>query len=88
MSGCVILGESIDMPAKPSTDGDYQLTQPSMSPTKKAAGVAFDPDVLEYLRRLCAEQQRDRSFIINAIIRHHAVVWQTEARKREQAISF
>jgi hypothetical protein len=88
MSGCVILGESIDTPEKPATDGDYQLTQPSMIPTKKAAGVAFDPDVLEYLRRLCAEQQRDRSFIINAIIRHHAVVWQTEARKREQAISF
>ena len=74
MSGCVILGESIDTPEKPATDGDYQLTQPSMIPTKKAAGVAFYPDVLEYLRRRCAEQQRDRSFNINAIILHHAVV--------------
>ena len=43
-----------------------------MTQTRIAAGVAFDRDVLEYLRRLCTEAQRDRSFIINAIVREHA----------------
>jgi len=59
-----------------------------MIPTKKAAGVAFDPDVLDYLRRLCEAHQRDRSYLINAIIRDHAVEWQLKPRKREPIIHF
>lgn len=55
---------------------------------KIAAGVAFDPDVLEYLRRVCTEFQRDRSFVINAIVREHAQRQQARPRKRERAIHF
>ena len=59
-----------------------------MIQTKIAAGVAFDPDVLEYLRGLCAEFQRDRSFVINAIIRDYAQHQKAEPKKRERAIHF
>ena len=59
-----------------------------MIQSKIAAGVAFDPDVLEYLRGLCAELQRDRSFVINAIVREHALQQQTRPRKPERAIHF
>ena len=45
------------------------MTQPRF-----AAGVAFDQDVLEYLRSLCEALQRDRSFVINAIVREHALL--------------
>ena len=55
---------------------------------KIGAGVAFDPDVLEYLRRVCTEFQRDRSFVINAIVREHAQRQQARSRKREPAIHF
>jgi hypothetical protein len=50
----------------------YQLIKHPMTQPKIAAGVAFDQAVLEYLRLLCGEVQRDRSFVINAIIREHA----------------
>ena len=59
------------------------MTQP-----KIAAGVAFDPEVLEYLRRVCTEFQRDRSFVINAIIRDYAQQQQVRPKNRERAISF
>jgi hypothetical protein len=59
-----------------------------MTPPKIGAGVAFDPDVLEYLRRLCAEFRRDRSFIINAIVRDHARQQKARPRARERAIQF
>lgn len=59
-----------------------------MTPPKIAAGVAFDPDVLEFLRHLCAEFRRDRSFVINAIIRDYARQQHTRPRKRERAIHF
>ena len=59
------------------------MTQP-----KIAAGVAFDPDVLEFLRGLCAEFQRDRSFVINAIVRDYARKQQDRPRKGERAIHF
>jgi len=59
-----------------------------MTPPKIAAGVAFDPEVLKFLRRLCAEFQRDRSFVINAIIRDYARQQQVRPKKQERAISF
>lgn len=59
-----------------------------MTPPKIAAGVAFDPEVLEFLRRLCTEFQRDRSFVINAIIRDYARQQQVRPKKQERAISF
>ena len=55
---------------------------------KIAAGVAFDPDVLEFLRGLCAEFQRDRSFVINAIIRDYAQQHQDRPGNQERAIHF
>ena len=36
------------------------------------AGVNFDPAVIEYLERLCAQEDRSRSFMINQIVREHA----------------
>ena len=66
----------------------YQLTDPFMIPPKIAAGVAFDPEVLEFLGRVCTEFQRDRSFVINAIIRDYARQQQVRPRKRERAIPF
>ena len=60
------------------------MTQP-----KIAAGVAFDPEVLEFLRDLCTEFQRDRSFVINAIVRDYAQQHrQAKPRKPERAINF
>jgi hypothetical protein len=35
-----------------------------------SAGVMFESDVLHFIDRLAAEQQRTRSFIINHVIRH------------------
>ena len=72
----------------PPSGNAYQLTAPFMTPPKIAAGVAFDPEVLEYLRRVCTEFQRDRSFVINAIIRNYAQQQQARPRKRERAIPF
>ena len=59
-----------------------------MIPSKIAAGVAFEPDVLEFLSRLCTEFQRDRSFVINAIVRNYAKQQQARPRRREPAIHF
>jgi len=39
-----------------------------------SAGVMFESDVLKYIDRIAAEQQRNRSFIINRIIRQYARV--------------
>ena len=59
-----------------------------MNQARIAAGVAFDQDVLEYLRRLCQENQRDRSFIINALVREHARQREDRTRKAEPAIRY
>ena len=59
-----------------------------MTPSKTAAGVAFDPDVLEFLRDVCTEFRRDRSFVINAIVRDYARQQQARPRRRERAIPF
>ena len=59
-----------------------------MTPSKIAAGVAFEPDVLEFLSRLCTEFHRDRSFVINAIVRDYAKQQRAKPRKQERAINF
>ena len=66
----------------------YQVITPFVTPSKIAAGVAFDPDVLEFLTHLCTEFHRDRSFVINAIVRDYAKQQQARPRKRERAIYF
>ncbi len=37
-----------------------------------SSGVCFDPEVMAYIRRLCEEEERPQSYIINKIIREHA----------------
>ncbi len=39
---------------------------------RKSAGVKFESDVLEFIDGLAREQQRSRSFIINAILRWYS----------------
>jgi predicted transcriptional regulator len=39
---------------------------------RKSAGVKFESDVLDFLDRMAREQQRSRSFIINAILRWYS----------------
>lgn len=39
---------------------------------RKSAGVKFESDVLSFIDRLAREQQRSRSFIINAILRWYS----------------
>lgn len=36
------------------------------------SGVNFEPDVLSYLEKLCEEEDRSRSHIINMIIKEYA----------------
>ena len=38
-----------------------------------AAGVTFEPPVLEYLERLAQEQERSRSWLLNRIVKDHAM---------------
>ena len=47
---------------------------------RKSAGVKFESDVLAFVDRLAREQQRSRSFIINAILRWYAK-WLAEQRQ-------
>lgn len=39
---------------------------------RKSAGVKFESDVLDFIDRMAREQQRSRSFIINAILRWYS----------------
>jgi predicted transcriptional regulator len=39
---------------------------------KIISGVAFDPDVTDYLEELSEREDRSRSWLINTIIREHA----------------
>lgn len=84
----VMMGSSIDPADSSASWTTYQLTVPCMIQPRFGAGVAFDQDVLEYLRRLCEEFQRDRSFIINAIVREHAKRNLERVKKPERAIRF
>lgn len=55
---------------------------------RKSAGVKFESDVLSFIDQLARDQQRSRSFIINAILRWYAK-WLAEqqAQKVETAES-
>jgi hypothetical protein len=44
---------------------------------RKSAGVKFESDVLSFVDGLARDQQRSRSFVINAILRWYAK-WLTE----------
>ena len=39
---------------------------------RKSAGVKFESDVLKFVDGLARDQQRSRSFVINAILRWYA----------------
>ena len=49
-----------------------------------SAGVMFESDVLKFIDLVAAEQRRNRSFIINQIIRQHAR-WMQQQRQTEQS---
>lgn len=51
--------------------------------TRISAGVVFESDALAFVDQLAAAQQRNRSFIINAIIRYYARHLQQQALKLE-----
>lgn len=42
-----------------------------------SAGVVFESDVLTFINQLALSQQRNRSFIINSIIRYYAKLMQS-----------
>ena len=48
---------------------------------RTAAGVQFESDVLLFVDQLAREQQRSRSFIINAVLRWYAK-WLEEQRSK------
>lgn len=49
---------------------------------RKSAGVKFESDVLSFIDQLAREQQRSRSFIINAILRWYAK-WLAEQQEQK-----
>jgi predicted transcriptional regulator len=51
---------------------------------RKSAGVKFESDVLAFMDQLAREQQRSRSFIINAVFRWYAK-WLTEQNQKVDA---
>jgi len=51
---------------------------------RKSAGVKFESDVLAFIDRLAHEQQRSRSFIINAILRWYSK-WLAEQQSKVEA---
>ncbi len=54
----------------------------SMKEIKRvSAGVKFESDVLGFIDRLAEENQRNRSFVINQIIRHYARTIQQQQRE-------
>ncbi len=57
---------------------------------RKSAGVRFESDMMAFVDRLAREQQRSRSFIVNAILRWYAryLVEQhkVEAQRQEPVI--
>jgi len=50
-----------------------------------SAGVVFESDVFTFIDLLAAEQQRNRSFIINQIIRHYVRMTQQSQKEGAQA---
>lgn len=51
---------------------------------RKSAGVKFESDVLSFIDQLARDQQRSRSFIINAILRWYAK-WLAEQNQKVDA---
>lgn len=49
---------------------------------RKSAGVRFESDVLGFIDRLAHDQQRSRSYIINAILRWY-VNWLAEQHEKK-----
>ena len=52
---------------------------------RKSAGVKFESDVLTFIDQLAREQQRSRSFIINAILRWYAK-WLMEQKLKVETV--
>lgn len=52
-----------------------------------SAGVMFESDVLAFIDHLAATQQRNRSFIVNSIIRYYARMTQPPTAQHESAVS-
>ena len=50
---------------------------------RKSAGVKFESDMMEFVDQIAREQQRSRSFIINAILRWYARYLAAEQQKVE-----
>ncbi|MBN8420753.1 MAG: hypothetical protein J0L73_17690 [Verrucomicrobia bacterium] len=48
---------------------------------RKSAGVKFESDVLDFIDGMAREQQRSRSFIINAILRWYSK-WLVEQQSK------
>jgi len=51
---------------------------------RKSAGVKFESDVLAFMDQLAREQQRSRSFIINAVFRWYAK-WLAEQNQKVES---
>lgn len=51
---------------------------------RKSAGVKFESDVLGFVDQLARDQQRSRSFIINAILRWYSK-WLMEQKQKVDA---
>jgi predicted transcriptional regulator len=49
---------------------------------RKSAGVKFESDVLSFVDGLARDQQRSRSFIINAVLRWYAK-WLAEQQEQK-----
>lgn len=45
---------------------------------KVGTGVMFESDVLQFIDQFAAEQQRNRSFVINQIVRQYVRLMQLE----------
>lgn len=52
-----------------------------------SAGVMFESDVLAFIDQLALTQQRNRSFIVNSLIRYYARITQPVAAEQEAAVS-
>ena len=50
-----------------------------------SAGVMFESDVLAFIDHLAFTQQRNRSFIVNSIIRYYARIMQPVAGEHSSA---
>ena len=53
---------------------------------RKSAGVKFESDVLAFIDQLAREQQRSRSFIINAILRWYGKWLEEQAQQKVETV--